>query len=213
VTTDWSGAPAPQEPPNNGLPLSTNPPRAICQGIPTGLAAPSCASGVGGDWIEVGQQTGNTGTNISGPLQAYIAANGVYDAYSGRQYGTGQNAPLFGKKVVMLVYLWDCSETYKNDGSHTQVLRNQWSLNLPKNGPADCSAIHDGNDMNPQDSVNRVHLFSVATFTFYEATVSSQEIKGYWGGWFDASDPCQLDPSPSQCALNQFANTAFLVGE
>jgi hypothetical protein len=216
LSTDWNSAPSPQEPPNDGQPLPTatsNPNRAVCQSIPTGLAAPSCANGVGGDWIEVGQQTGNQGVNISAPLKAYIAAHGVYDAYSGRQYGNGQSAPLFGKKVVMLVYLWDCSETYTNDGSHTQTLRNQWSLNLPRSGPADCSAIHQANDMNSQDVVNRVHLFTVATFTFYEATVSSQEVKGYWGGWFDASDPCQLNPSSPQCALNQFANTVFLVGE
>lgn len=213
--TDWSNAPSPQEPPNDGQPLpsaTSTPRRAVCQGVPAGLAAPSCTSGTAGDWIEVAQQSGNTGANISVPLQAYIAANGVYDAYSARQYGNGQNAPLFGKKVVMLVYLWDCSETYTNDGTHTQALRNQWSLNLPRNG-SDCSAIRDGNDMNPQDTVSRVHLFTVATFTFYEGTVSSQQIEGYWGGWFNASDPCQLDPGSPQCALNQFANTVFLVGE
>jgi len=216
LATDWSSAPSPQEPPNDGRPLpiaSSNPPRTACQGNPAGLAAPSCVNGTGGDWIEVAQQSGNQGTNISAPLKAYIAANGVYDGYSSQQYGNGTGAPLFGKKIVMLVYLWDCSETYTNDGTHTQALRNQWSLNLPKTGPADCSAIHQGNDMKSQDSVNRVHLFTVASFTFYEGTVGSNLIQGFWGGWFDASSPCQVDPTRPECALNEFANTTFLVGE
>jgi len=216
LTTDWGSAPSPQEPPNNGqaLPTATsNPSRTTCQGTVVGLARPSCINGTGGDWIEVGQQTGNQGANISGPLAAYIAANGVSDGYSSLRNGNGNGAPLFGKKVVMLVYLWDCSETYTNDGSHTQALRNQWSLNLPRTGPADCSAIHQANDMNAQDTVSRVHLFTLASFTFYEGTVSSQSIQGFWGGWFDPSSPCQVDPTSPQCALNEFANTAFLIGE
>jgi Flp pilus assembly protein TadG len=216
LTTDWTGAASPQEPPNDGqaLPTATsNPPRTTCQGTVVGLARPSCVNGTGGDWIEVGQQTGNQGVNISGPLAAYIAANGVADGYSGLRNGNGQGAPFFGKKVVMLVYLWDCSETYTNDGSHTQALRNQWSLNLPRTGPADCSAIHQGQDMNAQDTVSRVHLFTLASFTFYEGTVSSQLIQGFWGGWLDPSSPCQIDPTSPQCTLNEFANTAFLVGE
>ena len=67
--------------------------------------------------------------------------------------------------------------------------------------------------MNAQDTVSRVHLFTLASFTFYEGTVSSQSIQGFWGGWFDPSSPCQVDPTSPQCALNEFANTAFLIGE
>jgi hypothetical protein len=106
---------------------------------------------------------------------------------------------------VILVYLWDCAETYRG----ADPAGSQWSLTRPKTG-SDCSALHDGNDLDPQDTLGRVHLFSAAPFIFFEGLVESSEIRGFWGGLVADPGTCAVDPSAPGCAVNAFSNGAFL---
>jgi Flp pilus assembly protein TadG len=173
-----------------------------------GLPAPSCASGMSylGDWVDVGY-TGDLGSNIQDAIRAYISANGrVHPVYSSMSTGNGAGAPLFGKYVVVLVYLWDCAETYRG----ADPAGSQWSLTRPRSG-SDCSTMHRGNDIDSHDTLGRVHLFSAAPFTFYEGLVDSSSIKGFWGGLIADPSTCSVNPSAPGCAVNAFSNGAFLA--
>jgi hypothetical protein len=183
--------------------------RAVCgQATSLGLAAPSCAGGGAqvGDWIEAAQ-TGNVGNNIATPLQWFIDTYGRTDpVYSNLPVSNGNGAPLYGKYVVLVVYLWDCAETY----SPGNAAGDRWSLTRPRSG-SDCSSIEDANDMNSHDSVDRVHLFSLAPFTFYRGLVDSNGIKGFWGGLVADPGNCAVNPGAPGCAVNAFSNGVFLV--
>ena len=200
-----------REAPNQGAPLPTT--RSSCTvSRPPGLEMPSCADGSLGDWVEAAQ-TGNVGNNISTPLQAYIDDFGVgcdlSDTFCNQHVGNGAGAPLYGKHVVILVYLWDCAETFRP----ANAPGDQWALSRPKTG-SDCSTMAQGNDLNTQDSIDRVHLVSVAPFTFYRGLVDSNSIKGFWGGLLADPGVCQSDPSAPGCSgLGVFANGVFLVPE
>ena len=183
--------------------------RSSCtQAAGIGLPAPSCAGGSSGlgDWVEAAH-TGNVGNNIATPLQWYIDTYGRVDpVYSSLPVSNGNGAPLYGKYVVILVYLWDCAETY----TPGNAAGSRWSLTRPRRG-SDCSSMQNGNDINSQDNIDRVHLFSVAPFTFYRGLVDSNSIKGFWGGLISDPGNCATNPSAPGCALNEFSNGIFLV--
>ena len=197
-TSEWREAPST---------LSAS--RATCtQAASVGLPAPSCAGGGAqvGDWVEAAQ-TGNVGNNIATPLQWFIDTYGRVDpVYSSMPVSNGNGAPLYGKYVVIVVYLWDCAETY----SSGNAAGTRWALTRPKNG-SDCSNIANGNDINSHDSVDRVHLFSVAPFTFYRGLVDSNSIKGFWGGLVSDPSDCLNNPTAPGCTVNAFSNGVFLV--
>jgi hypothetical protein len=71
--------------------------------------------------------------------------------------------------------------------------------------------MQNGNDINSQDNIDRVHLFSVAPFTFYRGLVDSNSINGFWGGLISDPGNCATNPSAPGCALNEFSNGIFLV--
>jgi Flp pilus assembly protein TadG len=183
--------------------------RSSCtQAAGIGLPAPSCAGGSSalGDWVEAAH-TGNVGNNIATPLQWYIDTHGRTDpVYSGLPVSNGNGAPLYGKYVVILVYLWDCAETY----SPGNPAGNRWSLTRPRHG-SDCSSMQNGNDVDSHDSIDRVHLFSVAPFTFYRGLVDSNSIRGFWGGLVSDPGNCSTNPGAPACSLNEFSNGIFLV--
>jgi len=194
LDSSWSGGslPAGQEPPSA---LTT---RSVCQAGQIPDPAPSCTSPSHGDWIETAG--GNVGSNMSANMTARIAADGRW--IDGTSNKTVQNGPnkgnQYGKALTILVYLWDCAEHFDSSASPGS----QWSLILPPRGPADCSQIPaTGNTPTP----DRVHVFTVAPFTFYAGLVTSSAIEGYWGGMFGDPAACQ------SCALNPLANTAFLI--
>lgn len=105
------------------------------------------------------------------------------------------------------MYLWDCAEEF----SPSAPAGSQWSLALPRSG-RDCSNIHQGNDT--LATIDRVHILTVAPFTFYRGLVSESKIQGFWGGVIvsDAGD-CATTPSAPGCVINPFANSVFLVSE
>ena len=204
----WNGSGEFRERPNDGSPLALN--RSACASPPPGLVMPSCTDGKLGDWVEAAH-TGNVGNNISTPLQAYIDDFGVgcdaSDEFCNLTVGNGAGAPIYGKHVVILIYLWDCAETWHPGNAPGD----QWSLSRPKTGN-DCSTIAQGNDLNSQDSVDRVHLLTVAPFTFYRGLVDSNSIKGFWGGLVADPGVCQVDPSAPGCSsVGIFSNGVFLV--
>jgi hypothetical protein len=208
----WDGTTEFREAPNNGAALPTS--RSSCASSIPGLEKPSCVTGAGtlGDWVEAAQ-TGNVGNNISTPLQAYIDDFGVgcdqADAFCNVPVGSGAGAPTYGKHVVILVYLWDCAETFTPGAPAGQ----NWALTRPKTG-SDCSGMQQGTDLDPHDSIDRVHLLTVAPFTFYRGLVDSNSIKGFWGGLVVDPTVCQRDPSAPGCGtLGLFANGVFLVAD
>ena len=193
LTADWSKVSGGREKPS---PIGDRTSGACKPPLPDGLVAPSCGAGKSaqGDWIETA--FGDIGTNISPQLLAYIQAHGRNVPGVSDQTVPGGKVK-YGKAVVIGVYLWDCAETF-NDSKQ--------SWDLVSKGP-DCSTIKDGSGL---PTIDRVHLFTAAPFTFYEGLVSSQEIKGFWGGGF--ADPTSCSSDPSTCpAPNAFYNTAFLV--
>jgi Flp pilus assembly protein TadG len=173
--------------------------RSVCSAAnkpPTPLLSPSCADPTLGDWVET--NGGNTANKLSNSLGQFIAANGQTDEYSGVVCQQCPNRPVYGKYVVLEVYLWDCAQSYSGN--------NTWSLLEPKHGPADCSDIHKNADISP-DNVDRVHLFTIAPFRFYAGLVNSSSISGFWGGLVSGDAGCPT------CVINQFSNAVLLVGD
>jgi len=181
--------PTGQEPPT---PLTN---RSICTSPPS--PAPSCTDATVGDWLEAA--SGNVGTNMSSAMAQAIADRGRPMPYSDKLVPHGHGQTL-GKGLVILVYLWDCGETF----SSSAPSGSRWNLIVPSSGPGsgDCSQLKKGNGGNTPD---RVHVFTVAPFTFYAGLVDSNSISGYWGGSFGDPDAC------ANCALNPLANTAVMV--
>lgn len=194
----WNGVTEFREPPTV-LPTG----RAVC--APNNLIdKPSCANGRLGDWVEIAD-TGNLGIGIADPLRRYIREQQKVDEFFLRPTPTGNGT--YGYYAVITIYLWDCAETY--DGSKPAGQR--WSLTLPKLPKSDCSDIRDGNDLRSGHSPDRVHLFTAVPFTFYEGLVSSNEIRGFWGGGIGDATSCQAVPAPANCQLNAISNGVFLV--
>ena len=215
-TIAWDGSSEFKEAPNDGAALSLS--RSACASQPLGLVMPSCnqtgipGNGYLGDWVEAAH-TGNVGNNIATPLQAYIDDFGTgcdaSDEFCNVPVGPGAGAPKYGKHVVINVYLWDCAETYVPGGTPGS----QWYLTRPKTG-SDCSGMQQGNDMNSHDAIDRVHLLTVAPFTFYRGLVDSNSIKGFWGGLVTDPGACQVNPNAPGCSsLGLFSNGVFLVPE
>lgn len=169
--------------------------RSICTAPPD--PAPSCADNTVGDWIETAG--GNVGNNMSDAMSRAIADRGTVMPYSDKLVPHGHGQTL-GKGLVILVYLWDCGETF----SSAAPAGSRWNLIVPSTGPGrgDCSQLKKGTG---GDTPDRVHLFTVAPFTFYEGLVDASQIRGYWGGLFGDPDACQ------NCALNPLANTAVFI--
>lgn len=169
------------------------------------LLAPSCAPGSSaqGDWIETASN-GNLGSNISSEMLAFIAQHGFTTSRSNTPVPGSNGKTLYGRAVTMSVFLWDCAESFKASAP----TGSQWDLIVPKGKGAgtDCSQITDSGGI----SVDRVHLFTVAPFTFYEGLISTQMVQGFWGGAF--ADPKWCQANPDKCgAPSGFSNTAFLV--
>ena len=186
--------------------------RSVCTGIPTYVSAPSCGNGNDkkGDWVEA--TGGNIGSNFSSVLRERIEISGAMTEFSDRPY-PNQNQPCvdpggpnesncYGKAITMLIFLWDCAEDF-NGGT--------WGLVVPPGNGNDCSQLHNtGNKIqgtNNSASVDRVHLFTAAPFTFYKALVNTSSIQGFWGGAWGNSNSC-----PS-CTLNPLSNSAYLDGD
>lgn len=201
LTGDWSASvPGGQEIPTGVG--SRN--KTVCAdgARPAGLVAPSCAVGAfgEGDWIETA--FGNLGDNVSANLTAYIEQHGVTTPYSELPV-PGHAKATYGKSAVIWVYLWDCAETFNG----SKPAGDRWSIvSTPK---GDCSQINDGAGI---PTLDRVHVFSGAPFTFYQGLVSTNLIQGFWGGAFGDPAACQADPDRCQ-APNAFNNTAFFVAD
>ena len=161
--------------------------RSICHPPPD--PAPSCADLTVGDWVET---AGGQVANLSTVLNKAVADRGSAAMPYSNKFVPGTSTK-FGKGLVILVYLWDCGEKFNKNGP----AGDRWTLILPGGSSPDCSQLNSAPD--------RVHLFTVAPFTVYEGTISSNSVKGYWGGLFGNPDACQ------SCALNALANTAVLV--
>jgi hypothetical protein len=225
LSTDWSASADPNAPLNKGCP-----PGVPCREAPSDigarpsvcplpsslsiLSAPSCGTQSQGDWAET-NTTGDVGQNMAKPLCAVFAAafsqpwvqtnqfsasplpNGTNSACDGNP---GYVSGTYGRALVVAAYLWDCAEKYDK----SKLEGNRWSLNVGASG--DCARTSDWTG-NP--TPDRVHLFTVVPFTFYEGLVGSQSIQGFWGGGFSSADSCPL----GNCGLTQFTNTTLLVGE
>jgi hypothetical protein len=166
--------------------------RSVCQNVPGFLVAPSCTNGRVGDWVET-----VSGTPIQSLLLTAVQQFGSQNEFSNTYIPS--TTTRYGKALVVYAYLWDCGEHYQG-GS--------WSLILnTKTTGTDCSDVANwANSASP----DRVHLFAMAPFTFYEGLFQndSNSIRGYWGGAFITPDSC---PS-GDCDLSTL-NTTVLVGE
>ena len=174
----------------------------VCNGAVSGLVAPSCTAGQysQGDWVETA--FGNLGSNVSDLLKQYISEHGSVGART-YQLIPGSHSTYYGKQIVMYVYLWDCAETFNSSAA----AGSQWSLIMPSSG--DCSQISDGGGI---PTLDRVHLFTIAPFQFYEGLITTTKIEGFWGNAFGDPTACQSDPT--QCrSLDLFMNSAFLTGD
>jgi hypothetical protein len=178
-------------------PLSTT--RTVCTSLPSFLIAPSCsATGNTGDWVETVD-----GSPVTSLLKTAIHTFGSTTDWS-TDLVPGSATTTYGKALVVNAYLWDCAEEYRTGGGAG------WYLISP--GSGDCSTITIANWPGGKKA-DRVHLFAVAPFTFYEGLVdtSGGTIKGFWGGGFSSVDSCPSG-DPSQCALTA-SNTTMLVGD
>ncbi len=170
----------------------------ICP-VPTWLSAPSCDRQTVGDWVETA--SGNVGNNNSELMvevirRAYDEGFGYTTPYSDLPVPGKQNT-VFGKALTVTIYMWDCAETYAGNAPEKE----RWTLIPGTDG--DCSRIaQTGRTPTP----DRVHLFTVVPFTFYEGLVETSLIRGYWGGAVGPSDGCPT----GDCLLNPLTNTVIL---
>jgi hypothetical protein len=150
---------------------------------------PSCRDDTRGDWIETVEPLGVN--SVDDAMRAFIAREGSTFPYSGAVVPTGPNAGNpYGKGVVVWLYLWDCAQKFEGE---------EWE-------EPDCS-----NNISSEDA-DRVHLFTVIPFTFYEGLVTDRAVQAYWGGGFVEGGRCQSERS--SCPLvGPLANTAFLIAE
>ena len=184
-------------------------PNGICP-APTYVSAPSCGAGnhMLGDWIEV--TGGNIGSNYSSVLRDRIESQGSLTAFSSHPYpnknqpcidpGGPNESNCYGKAITMLIFLWDCAETY-DSGTGT------WPLVLGVHGQTINPNCYELDNTGNTGDVNRVHLFTAAPFTFYKALVNTSSVEGFWGGAWGSASSC-----PS-CVLNPLANAAYLDGD
>ncbi|MDP9266365.1 MAG: hypothetical protein M3O91_09660, partial [Chloroflexota bacterium] len=203
---NWVTSPQPGQSPVAALGT-----RSVCP-APSYLNAPSCAAGADklGDRLEA--TGGDIGSNYGSELRARIDDFGKVNAFSSRPYpktnkpcvnpGLPSEDNCMGKALTVLIYMWDCAEDY-NGGVWTPIANNS--------APTDCSQLgNSGNKImgtSKTGDVHRVHLFTLASFTFYRALVNTSSIQGYWGGAEGDVAGCPT------CVLNPLSNGAYLVGD
>ena len=195
TTTSWSHPHSPGQIVPSNLPPS----RSVCAPGVRPPLAPSCEPGQGrvGDWVETITSGGSN--DITGSLSDVLSDRGVMiidpKAATPLSNTTVQSGPnrgrLHGKAIRIVLYLWDCAEVYSGG---------QWSL-IQSNG--DCSRAFAPGDPTP----DRVHLFTIASYTVYQGLVSSNTVQGYFGGVLTDPTACQT------CPLNPFANGVYLAAE
>ncbi|MBU6423125.1 MAG: Tad domain-containing protein [Chloroflexota bacterium] len=197
---------APTGHPGAEPPSPIGPRPTICADVPGWIEAPSCAPGKAGvgDWVETA--TGNVGVNNSELMveairRAYAEGYGFTTPYSDLPVPGKQNMA-FGKALVVTIFMWDCAETYSSNAPQGE----RWSLidggTLP-DGTNDCSQIPPTGSTPMPD---RVHLFTVVPFTFYEGLIETSSIRGYWGGAVGSADGCPT----GDCSLDPLTNTVIL---
>lgn len=169
-----------------------DPDRGACDSVPGWMPEPpSCrdendGNNRRGDWVET--VDGSIGADLTLRMRQLIAREGSTVPHSANTVGgSGPNKNnFFGKALVVWIYLWDCGQDFSGGRFDDQC--------------------HSDN----AERIDRVHLFSVVPFTFYEGSVSSSAVEGYWGGGF--VDPGRCQAGPGSCpSLTPVANTAFLV--
>jgi hypothetical protein len=182
--------------------LRTDPDLRGSCAAPAYLPKPSCegaSDSARGDWVE---------TVAGGPTPSMLAAMHAFIDRYGRQV---RGAEALGKAVVVNIFMWDCAERFDSRAPRGD----QWDLVVRRSEDededADCSAIR------PRDarttSIDRVHLFTVVPFTFYDTLITSASVQAFWGDAFGDAGICQSIPLPStaECQLNPLMNSAFLV--
>ncbi len=210
LSTSYEGVAPPQEPPTLLTPANdgwcgsaaafeaTWRARCNCAFPPPALRATCDGARSTGDWVETVRRKKDR--DVTDNMAERIRAGGITTPLSSRVVASGPNAGKpYGKALVVLVYLWDCAESF----DEKNAVGSQYDLILPKSGPADCSLLEP---KNTPETPARVHLFTVLPFTFYENLVSSTKIEGFWGGAWGATLPAGEPTGPGP-----FANTAILV--
>ena len=182
---------------------------------PAYIIAPSCDAGKDmlGDWVEA--TGGDIGSNFGGVMMQRINDQGSLNDYSSLPYpnknqpcvdpGLPTESNCYGKALTVDVYLWDCAEDY-NGGNWAPIGSSSTSNDCATLGTTGNKIIGSGHP-GTNGAVDRVHLFAIAPFTFYEALVDNNRIQGFWGGAFGNASSC-----PS-CVLNPLSNSAYLVGD
>ncbi|OLC52317.1 MAG: hypothetical protein AUH85_17380 [Chloroflexi bacterium 13_1_40CM_4_68_4] len=187
LDSHWSPLPAGWE--GQEVPSSIGSRPAVCNSPPT--PAPSCADSTLGDWVET---AGGQTANLSSVLTKALTDLGSPSLPYSDKFIPGSSTVRFGKGLVILVFLWECAETFNK----SKAAGDQWSL---LGSASDCSQQISG-------TPDRVHLFTVAPFTVYQGTIGfgggNNTVSGYWGGLFGSPDACQ------SCSL-MLSNTAVLV--
>jgi Flp pilus assembly protein TadG len=197
----WASLPAGQE-----TPTLLSEPRFACTAAPSWLRPPSCDTKNAnhlklGDWLETTYR-GGPGDTLWQYMAAYVARNGDTTDYSEEVVPPGQpnEGKTYGKAVQMLVYFWDCAESWN-------ATFQRWDLIPPTSG-SDCSRLPSGSGVTTAD---RVHVFTYVPFTFYEGLVTADAIQGYWGGTVEKPGACKNNPGG--CLLNPISNSVFLVAD
>ncbi|HEV8229867.1 MAG TPA: pilus assembly protein TadG-related protein [Candidatus Limnocylindria bacterium] len=189
TTTQWSAPPGPRQVPPPALPVT----RSVCQPGQKPQFAPSCEPGGGqvGDWVET--VIGGGGSDVVPGIGSLLRDRGVVTPLSNTVITQGPNrGRLHGKAMTLNVYLWDCAENYRGNDTWDLILVN-----------GDCSRLFGPGDPTP----DRLHLFTVTSFTVYQGLLSVNEIQGYFGGVLADPSTCR------DCAVNPFANAVALVDD
>lgn len=206
-------------------PLPVTPaPRESCQTITAFLPTASCAqstapfapagTSTSGDWVETlcgptgsGCAANNITPDMALRMRDFIGRYGRTTRYSSATVPKSGGI-LFGKAVVVHIFYWDCAMHF--DGS-----KSVWSL-VPGEG-GDCSHLQ-ASDLTSADAdrrIDRIHLFTVVPFTFYEGLIKTSgtnvTVKAFWGDAFGDAGTCAWDAAPAACQPNQIMNSAFLV--
>jgi Flp pilus assembly protein TadG len=169
---------------------------------------PSCADPKQGDWVET--VSGGVTPNMALRMREFVARYGREVHYSDSVVD-GQR---LGRAVVVHVFFWDCAEQFTPPNAATPA---KWvRIQSDEGRDNDCSLI----DNSKATGVDRVHLFTVIPFTFYEGLIQVQgtvqtgtaTVRAFWGDAFgDAGRCAAIAPPVSECALNPLNNSAFLV--
>jgi hypothetical protein len=183
--------------------------RSVCDRLPAYFAASSCTNPTLGDWIETA--FGDINGNMIDRMREYIAREGRDVPFSSRAVVGGPNAGrLYGRAVVVPLYLWDCAERYYS----TARAGTQWDLVVFNGGNNNNGDNNDeGTDCSKPKygkRLDRVHIFAVVPFTFYEGLVTIDAVEAYWGDAFAQPGRCEGD-SRACALLNPLINTAFLM--